>query len=660
MSATIRTVTMATFALTLTGVCKIEGLQEIDVDEPIESRAFVSPPSIPDSVLRNESDAQLEAVLQQQLAVLAAPQLGGRRPGTQGARWTEAHLITTFQELGLVPDGTNRGWTQSLALRTNELVRASVYIGEAASPPTDTGTTGTEPTAGAEPSKGQRPGREVLRATQLAVRRDAAPGVWHRRVELVPVGHGISLPRAGHDDYERRQVAGKVVLVRDGWPDDLAEDQHSEIDALEHQLEQALAHGAIACIVLLDIDEKHPEWASRRRAFSASTIKIDDAARSAHSNLEFAALAVGPAARRLVELAQTARHEQPSRASLANGGKIPTQARPARGPDGAPSEPASLDIEIETAVRELDDHNIVGRIVGSQFPQQVVLVTAHWDAGGLEPVLAEGGGVHDNATGIAVLAAIGARSKRFTDNARAPRRSIVLAATAAGSLARAGSIAYLDSGLVQRNDLVGVVNLDTFRVGPTRDPLVIVDGARSTIRPLLSPRLDSFTVVDPTVRYDHEIFLDAGIPAISLTRGPYLGSDDPSPETWRGDKLQALLNDAALAFDVVWNLADREDTPRVLSTADSTDERTSAVRPANKAEPQADTPPTAAAPNDADREATRPAPHSPTPVDPTTSPAMSGGPTLDDTPHPTTAPKPRAAPTPTEPRPNVPSATPVD
>src|SRR6185503_11237878 len=66
--------------------------------------------------------------------------------------------------------------------------------------------------------------------------------------ELVFVGYGISSPKNHYDDYAGLDVKGKIVVIVDGTPKKLI---NVRIGAEEKEADAALAHGAIAAVVVL-------------------------------------------------------------------------------------------------------------------------------------------------------------------------------------------------------------------------------------------------------------------------------------------------------------------------------------------------------------------------------------------------------------------------
>jgi len=207
---------------------------------------------------------------------------------------------------------------------------------------------------------------------------------------------------------------------------------------------------------------------------------------------------------------------------------------------------------VESDVRHIHDANVLGRIVGETDPAEVVMVLAHWDAGGFSPPLPHGGAILDNGSGLAVLFAAAEISGRWMSLGRRPRRSIVFGALTAGSLDDLGAPRVMTIPGLEPKYLTAVVNLDTLDWrGPT---LRARDGDRSMLG-AFAQQLDASVSVEPsTARFAHRVFLDAQVPAMTLQRlGP------PNEPSMQGS-LDGLARDAEFVFRLAWELADRPST----------------------------------------------------------------------------------------------------
>lgn len=104
--------------------------------------------------------------------------------------------------------------------------------------------------------------------------------------------------------------------------------------------------------------------------------------------------------------------------------------------------------------------NIVGRVAGTVFPQQALLVTAHFDHLGVRAGQVYNG-ADDNASGVAVMLAV-AEALR----ADPPAHTVVFAALDAEEMGLVGAQALAEAPPVPLGAVLAVVNLDMVSRGP--------------------------------------------------------------------------------------------------------------------------------------------------------------------------------------------------
>src|SRR3546814_19752632 len=128
---------------------------------------------------------------------------------------------------------------------------------------------------------------------------------------------------------------------------------------------------------------------------------------------------------------------------------------------------AKYDVDSEV----ITSYNIVGRIEGSQRPDETVIYSGHWDHLGVGAPDAEGdriyNGAVDNATGTAALVAMG---RAFANADTKPERSIVLLNVTAEEKGLLGTEYYASRPLYPLGKTVAVPHMDAMAPhGPTRD-----------------------------------------------------------------------------------------------------------------------------------------------------------------------------------------------
>lgn len=175
--------------------------------------------------------------------------------------------------------------------------------------------------------------------------------------------------------------------------------------------------------------------------------------------------------------------------------------------------------------------NILGFIEGTETPEEVVVLGAHYDHLGHDCPTAVPGddvcdGAGDNAAGVAAVIEIGRRLA-----ADPPARSVVIALWDAEEDDRLGSIAAVQSGVIDLSSVVAYLNWDmqginllpsladtTFVIGAETGGPALEDavGAGTRATDLLPADL---SLLFGQGRSDHATFADAGVPVTFFTDG---------------------------------------------------------------------------------------------------------------------------------------------
>lgn len=184
--------------------------------------------------------------------------------------------------------------------------------------------------------------------------------------------------------------------------------------------------------------------------------------------------------------------------------------------------------------------NVLGMIRGTEHPDEVVVVGAHYDGLGECGDPAGGdvicNGATDNATGVAILLGL---VVRMTEDP--PDRSVVFAFWDAEEKGLAGSKYFADHPLVPLDSVVTYVNVDlvganllpslhntSFAVGAETGGPALIDAVDEAIG-TTTLDMTQLSVIFGAGRSDHVAFLDRGVPAIyysDSTGGCYHGPDD--------------------------------------------------------------------------------------------------------------------------------------
>ena len=459
------------------------------------------------SAVRSAQAAMTAPAFLDTIKVLASDDFEGRSVGTHGGDLTEQYLEAQFRRIGLAPGNPDGSYLQRVPL--------SGHLGEAI----------TTIHAG---------GRDL----PLAFRDDIVAASYERarQVEihgsdLVFAGYGVVAPEYGWDDFKGMDVRGKtlVVLINDPQIPDPANPDRLD-DAMfkgkamtyygrwTYKYETGAARGAAAVLIVHETRTAAYPWDVVVNSFSHEEFDVDYG--GANPNFP-----------RVPAWITTAK----AREIFAAAGKDfdALKAAALRKDFHPVALGATMDIRIDKAWRDIESHNIVGRIEGSDpaLRDEVVVYTAHWDHFGWNPALPGRKtdqifhGALDNASGVAALIEL---AKAYRALPEPPRRTVLFMATTAEERGLLGAQYYATHPLYPLRKTVADINMDGMNVhGRTRDVAVIGYG-NSDLEDVLGARAAAQgrrLVPDQTpehgsyFRADHFEFARAGVPALYARSG---------------------------------------------------------------------------------------------------------------------------------------------
>lgn len=522
------------------------------VVEPTEPATSTEPAPEP------ELPALSIELLREHTRALSTDALGGRLPGSEGARATVEYIVTNMQALGLEPGGENGSWTQTVRMR---------------------GVTVDQTQTGLELGDGKRKSIPMPLGEAWVGSSFAAGSEHVIDAELVFVGYGVTAPEQQWDDYAKLDVKGKIVVVFVGDPP--LEDGRFGGKAMtyygrwSYKYEAALAAGAAGCLVIHEDAPASYGWNVPKTSFSSERFTVLRA-----DGVSAPALAMqGWISAQTADM--IAKHGGKSLAkwhelALRPDFKPITTKLHARG-------------KIVTSERVVEDVNVLGRLPGAKQPDQAVILTAHWDHLGTDATLEAAGedGIHngaiDNASGIATMLGVAAELRR----GQPLDRSVVLLATTAEEQGLLGSRYWVANPTVPHASVVAVVNLDSMNVYGRTKQVEVVGWGQTTLEDLLidlagkqgrSVVGDSHPEAGSFYRSDHFPFAQVGIPALYFHSGldmvdggaaageqlragikqRYHTPADEFDESW---SFEGALEDAQLVVGVVEAVAVQTATP---------------------------------------------------------------------------------------------------
>jgi Zn-dependent M28 family amino/carboxypeptidase len=424
---------------------------------------------------------------------LASDRLEGRAPGTRGEELTTEFLASEFKKAGLKPVGERGTYLQPVPLLN----------------------IATNPKSTLQAIKGKE--------TLDIVADEDFSGMSHTQTEneqfdaeAIFVGHGITAPEFGWDDYKDIDVKGKVVVLFTNEPpsDDpkwFGGKALTYYGRWTFKFEEAARRGAKACYII-HTNETAGYPYSVVRPLTGAQLKRDP---DKHA-LAFAGWLSRKASEKLLGLAGLTVDEALKRADT-KGFK-------------AVSLGVNLKANITTEVKKIVSNNVVGMVEGSDpaLKSEVVVFTAHWDHLGVgRAVVGDSiyNGAADNATGTALLLEL---ARAWAAQSPKPKRSALFLAVTAEEKGLLGSKYYAQNPIVPLGKTAINLNFDMILPLGTFESVVVTGSERTTAFPMvkaaaeknkLEIEADQRAHLGIFYRSDHFSMARAGVPAFSIGGG---------------------------------------------------------------------------------------------------------------------------------------------
>jgi Zn-dependent M28 family amino/carboxypeptidase len=431
------------------------------------------------------------------IARLASDEFGGRKPGTASEKLTLDYLEAEFRKLGAKP-GNGGSFLQEVPMV--EITAGS----DAALTFTTDGT-----------------------RSDLKFRDDMV--IWTKRVKpaesveaspMVFVGHGVTAPEYGWDDYAGVDMRGKTAVMFINDPGFATQDATlfrgramTYYGRWTYKFEEAARRGAAAAIIVHQSDPASYGWDTVRNSWS--TPQLDHAT------------ADGNAGRVAIEGWIT---EPVAEKLFAANGTTLADAIKRANTRGFRAEPLKTTVSaaLRNAIRRTNSSNLVAVLPGSKRPDEYLVYMAHWDHLGRLPGCSGDctmNGAVDNASGTSGLLAL---AQAFVKAKKKPERSIVFLAVTLEESGLLGSAYYVDNPVFPLAQTVAAINMDALYFGgPTRDVSVVNFGASELENYLADAARVQGRVLTPEptpergyfFRSDHFNFAKRGVPALYIKSG---------------------------------------------------------------------------------------------------------------------------------------------
>ena len=444
------------------------------------------------------------AKLSAHIKVLSSDAFEGRGPATAGETKAVGYIVDQMKAIGLSPAGDlqkdgKRAWTQNVPLGKFEIegpVHTHFMIG----------------------------GQHVAlnQGEQIAVRAAMTnvDAVAIKDAPLVFVGYGVKAPERNWDDFKGMDLKGKILVVLINDPDfesgagDFGGKAMTYYGRWTYKFEEAARQGAAGMLIVHETAPASYGWA---------TVK------NSNTNVMFDIVRKTPAASH-PQLEAWIQRDVAVDLFKKAGLDFDALKKQAQTRDFKPVVLTGATFSANYKVKHevIVSHNVAGRVVGTKFPNETIIYSAHWDHLGVGAPDARGdkiyNGAIDNADGVAGILELA----RAFKSKPAPQRSVLFLAVTAEEKGLLGSEYYSANPLFPTATTVGDINIDALSAaGPAKDIGTSGDG-KVDLQDLLVAKAKAhgrYFTPDPSpqaghfYRSDHFPFAKRGVPAISIGSG---------------------------------------------------------------------------------------------------------------------------------------------
>lgn len=435
--------------------------------------------------------------LSKNISVLASDDFTGRKPFTEGENKTIGYLKQQFMHAGLEP-GNGNSYFQ-------EVPMVNIHAISAPSMQVKSSTTNFD-----------LKGREDF---VIWTDKTDSEVSWNED-EVVFAGYGVVAPEYNWNDYEGLDVKGKIVLILVNDPGFNAGDTSlfkgnamTYYGRWTYKFDEAGRQGAKGCLIIHNTVAASYPFAVVQNNWNNSRLRLDNRGKT----------------EKLCDIIGWVSTEAASKI-LKAAGKDSTLLITAD-KRGFKAEP--LNVKLTASLKVVStynkSHNVIGKIIGSKYPDENIIYTAHWDHLGIGAPDEKGdtiyNGALDNASGTAGLLEI---ARGFKNMKVKPERSIVFLAVTAEEQGLWGSAYYAQNPVYPAKKTVANINMDVLNwFGKTKDVVVIGQG-QSELEDILAEEVkkvgrnitfDARPQAGSYYRSDHFNFAKVGVPALYMKYG---------------------------------------------------------------------------------------------------------------------------------------------
>ncbi|HVM88552.1 MAG TPA: M28 family peptidase [Puia sp.] len=365
--------------------------------------------------------------------------------------------------------------------------------------------------------------------------------------EVVFAGYGIT--DSAHDDYKGLDVKGKIVMVLDGMPSDILQNQIRKrtFNRFGKQ-DAAQKNGAIALLII------QTNFPCKAGNYDRGNMYLDGYKKVIRPNTFYVS-------------------EKIAKAIMGNDYQGKSNLQPK-------TYNVNTMLQFSKETMQLQSSDVLGFLEGTDLKDELVVISAHYDHLGKRDTLIYYG-ADDDGSGTVSLLEIAQAFTKAKAAGRSPRRSILFLANSGEEKGLWGSAYYtnhpvfpLDKTTVDLNiDMIGRID-DTRKKGDSTNYVYVVgdDKLSSDLKVISETQNKKYSKLeldykfndpkDPQriyYRSDHFNFAEKGVPIIFYYDG-MLDADYHKP-TDTPDKINynVMVKRAKLVFFTAWEMANRND-----------------------------------------------------------------------------------------------------
>ncbi len=237
----------------------------------------------------------------------------------------------------------------------------------------------------------------------------------------------------------------------------------------------------------------------------------------------------------------------------------------------------------EKKITTVDTENVLGFLEGSEYPDEVLVITAHYDHIGMEEDGTVNNGADDDASGSSAVIELARAFAKAAEAGEGPKRSILFMTVTGEEKGLLGSQYYTENPIFPLDNTVANLNIDM--IGRIDDDHITEEGEEdgnyiyligsdklsTELHEISEEMNDKYTSIDLDYTYndendpnrfyyrsDHYNFAKNNVPVIFYFNGVHEDYHKPTdtPDKIIPEKMEPITR---LVFYTAWEVANRED-----------------------------------------------------------------------------------------------------